>query len=100
MWDELNGTVRRCYWTVTVTCFVVRPYWLVAFNVYVVVAVGVMVILPPRTPPSLSMKSYESLLVLQLNVTDVPEATVEADAVKLLIDGAEPVGAELASQPG
>ena len=64
------------------------------------VAVGVMVMLPPRTPPSLSMKSYESLLVLQLRVTDVPEETVVDEAVKLLMEGAEPVGAEFASQPG
>ena len=55
--NEENRTQRVTYCTTTVTCFVDRPNWLVAFSVYVVVAVGVMVMVPPRTPPSLSMKS-------------------------------------------
>jgi hypothetical protein len=83
--------------TFTVTCIVDRPYWFVAFNVYVVVVAGVVVTLPPCTPPSTSMKSYESLLVFHESVTGVPGATVEADAVKLLIVGGCPVGAVTAS---
>ena len=67
---------------------------------YVVVAVGVKVTVPPRTPPSLSIKSYESLVVLHVSVTGVPAATVEADAAKLLMVGGAPVGAVIASQPG
>lgn len=73
---------------------------MVEFSVYVVVAVGVKVTLPPRTPPSLSMKSYESLVVLHVSVTGVPTATVVADAAKLLMVGGAPVGAVAASQPG
>jgi len=36
------------------------------------------------------MKSYESFVVSQVSVTGVPAATVEADAVKLLMVGGDP----------
>ena len=65
-----------------------------------VVAVGLTVTLGPCTPPSLSIKSYESFVVLHDSVTDDPADTVDAEDVKLLMVGAPPVGAVLASQPG
>jgi hypothetical protein len=70
-----------------------RASVLVTFNVQVVVLVGVVVTVPPLTPPSASMKSYWPLLVFHVSVTAVPAATDEAEDVKLLIVRVALVGA-------
>ena len=48
---ERRQTSPGFYGTLTVTVAEVRPYWLVAYSVYVVVDVGLTVVLVPRTAP-------------------------------------------------
>ena len=56
-WRALRGSnsrrrFLRAYCTVTVTVACERPYWLVAYKVYVVVWPGVTATLVPRTGPT------------------------------------------------
>ena len=68
---------------------VLRPYWLVAYSVYVVVAVGFTVTLVPRTAPGNGDTiMYDALLTLHDRVTLPPEETCEAEDVKLPAFGA------------
>jgi hypothetical protein len=65
----------------------------VEYRVYVVVAVGLITMLVPRTGPAVgSMMLYSPFETLQLNVTGCPAEMLVGFAVKLLIVGEGPVG--------
>ena len=64
------------------------------------VAVGFTLTLPPLTPPSTSIKSYESFVVFHVRVTGVPDVTEVEDAAKVLMVGGAPVTRQWAEEIG
>lgn len=89
----IRDLARTAQCTVTVTVAVVCPNAFVAYNVYVVVAVGITTTLDPRTAPTCGETiTYPAPVCCHDSVTCVPEETDVALAVNDAICGAAPVG--------
>ena len=52
--DDTNKERTAIYGTGTITCAVVRPYWFVAYRMYVVVVLGYTTALVARVAPTAS----------------------------------------------